>query len=139
MARRGIYLVPTLLVADYVAGPRSAAGCAVCAVTEKSHAKSFDNCRKSGVKIAFGTDAGGFPWTELNQAKEFEFEVKNGMTPIEAIRTATTVAAELLGMSGQIGIIEPKAFADIIAMLLLPPLFAHFELVRAVRFAHEGD
>jgi imidazolonepropionase-like amidohydrolase len=116
MARRGIYLVPTLLVADFVAGPRTAAGCAVCAETEKSHAKSFDNCRKAGVKIAFGTDAGGFPWTELHQAKEFEFEVKNGMSPIEAIRSATTVAAELLGMTGQIGTLESKAFADVIAV-----------------------
>ncbi len=87
MARKGIFLVPTLVVADYVAGPRTAAGCAVCAHTEKAHAKSFDNCRKAGVKIAFGTDAGGFPWTEINQAKEFEFEVKLGMTPIEAIRS----------------------------------------------------
>ena len=116
MARRGIFLVPTLLVADYVAGPRTAAGCAVCSQTEKSHAKSFDNCRKAGVKIAFGTDAGGFPWTELNQAKEFEFEVKLGMTPIEAIRSATTVAADLLGMSGQVGTAEPGAFADLVGV-----------------------
>ncbi len=116
MARRGIFLVPTLTVADYVAGPRAAAGCAVCAETEKVHAKSFDNCRKAGVKIAFGTDAGGFPWTELNQAKEFEFEVKLGMTPIEAIRSATTVAADLLGMTGLVGTVEKGAFADLVAM-----------------------
>jgi imidazolonepropionase-like amidohydrolase len=96
MARRGIFLVPTLTVADYVDGPRVAAGCEVCEHTEKAHAKSFENCRKAGVKIAFGTDAGGFPWTEINQAKEFEYEVKLGMTPIEAIRSATAVAAELL-------------------------------------------
>jgi len=116
MARRGIFLVPTLVVADYVAGPRAAAGCAVCAQTEKSHAKSFDNCRKAGVKIAFGTDAGGFPWTELNQAKEFAFEVKLGMTPIEAIRSATTVAADLLGMTGQVGSAEKGALADLVAV-----------------------
>ena len=116
MARRGIFLVPTLLVADYVAGPRAAAGCAVCAHTEKAHAKSFDNCRKAGVKIAFGTDAGGFPWTEINQAKEFEFEVKLGMTPIEAIRTATSNAAELLGLTGQVGVVAKGAFADLIAV-----------------------
>jgi imidazolonepropionase-like amidohydrolase len=116
MARKGIFLVPTLVVADYVAGPRAAAGCTVCSQTEKSHAKSFDNCRKAGVKIAFGTDAGGFPWTELNQAKEFEFEVKLGMTPIEAIRSATTVAADLLGMTGQVGSVEPGAFADLVAV-----------------------
>src|SRR5262249_27295845 len=116
MARRGIFLVPTLLVADFVAGPRTAAGCAVCSQTEKSHAKSFDNCRKAGVKIAFGTDAGGFPWTELNQAKEFEFMVKDGMTPLEAIRSSTTVAADLLGMSGQVGTTEPGAFADLVGV-----------------------
>jgi imidazolonepropionase-like amidohydrolase len=116
MARRGIFLSPTLTVADYVAGPRAAAGCTVCAAMPKIHAKSFDNCRKAGVKIAFGTDAGGFPWTEINQAREFEFEVKHGMTPLEAIRSATTVAAELLGMAGQIGTVEPGAFADLAAV-----------------------
>lgn len=116
MARRGIFLSPTLTVADYVAGPRAKAGCAVCGEMPKIHAKSFDNCRKAGVKIAFGTDAGGFPWTEINQAKEFEYEVKLGMTPIEAIRSATIVAAELLGMSGQVGSIEKGAWADLVAV-----------------------
>ncbi len=97
MARKGIFLCPTLTVVHYVSGPRAAAGCAICGESEKIQAKSFDNCRKAGVKIVFGTDAGGFPWTEINQAKEFEYEVKLGMTPIEAIRTATTIAADLLG------------------------------------------
>jgi imidazolonepropionase-like amidohydrolase len=116
MARKGIFLSPTLTVADYVAGPRAKAGCAVCAEMPKIHRKSFENCRKAGVKIAFGTDAGGFPWTEINQAKEFEFEVRYGMAPIEAIRSATTVAAELLGMTGQVGTLEPGAFADVVAV-----------------------
>ena len=61
MAKKGIFLSPTLTVADYVAGPRAKAGCAICAEMPKIHAKSFENCRKAGVKIAFGTDAGGFP------------------------------------------------------------------------------
>ncbi len=116
MAKKGIFLSPTLTVADYVAGPRAKAGCAICAEMPKIHAKSFENCRKAGVKIAFGTDAGGFPWTEINQAKEFEWEVKLGMTPLEAIRSATAVAAELLGMTGQVGTLEPGAFADIVAV-----------------------
>ena len=71
---------------------------------------------KAGVKIVFGTDAGGFPWTEINQAQEFEYEVALGMSPIEAIRSATTTAAELLGMTGQIGIVERGAFADLVAV-----------------------
>jgi imidazolonepropionase-like amidohydrolase len=116
MARKGIFLSPTLTVADYVSGPRAKAGCAICAEMPKIHRKSFENCRKAGVKIAFGTDAGGFPWTEIHQAKEFEYEVKYGMTPIEAIRSATTIAAELLGMTGQIGTLEPGAFADVVAV-----------------------
>jgi imidazolonepropionase-like amidohydrolase len=116
MARKGIFLSPTLTVADYVAGPRARAGCAICGELPKIHAKSLGNCRKAGVKIAFGTDAGGFPWTEINQAREFEYEVKLGMTPIEAIRSATTVAAELLGWQGKAGVVEKDAFADLAAV-----------------------
>jgi imidazolonepropionase-like amidohydrolase len=116
MARKGIFLSPTLTVANYVAEPRAKAGCAVCGEMPKVHAKSFDNCRKAGVKIAFGTDAGGFPWTEINQAREFEWLVKLGMTPIEAIRSATTVAAELLGWQGKVGVIEKGAWADLVAV-----------------------
>jgi len=116
MARKGIFLSPTLTVAAYVAGPRAQAGCAICGELPKIHARSFANCRKAGVKIAFGTDAGGFPWTEINQAKEFEHEVRLGMTPIEAIRSATTVAAELLGLQGKAGVVEKDAFADLVAV-----------------------
>ncbi len=115
MARKGIFLSPTLTVAAYVAGPRAQAGCAICGELPKIHAKSLANCRRAGVKIAFGTDAGGFPWTEINEAKEFEYEVNLGMTPIEAIRSATTVAAELLGWQGKAGVVEKDAFADLVA------------------------
>jgi imidazolonepropionase-like amidohydrolase len=116
MARKGIFLSPTLTVSFYVADPRAKEGRGIWAEMPKILAKSFENCRKAGVKIAFGTDAGGFPWTEINQAKEFEYETKLGMSPIEAIRTATTSAAELLGMTGQIGTIEKGAYADLIAL-----------------------
>ena len=103
---------------------------------EKAHAKSFDNCRKAGVKIAFGTDAGGFPWTEINQAREFEFEVKLGMTPIEAIRSATTVAAELLGMTGQVGTLETGAFADVVAVVGDP--LADVKTLSGIDFVMKG-
>jgi len=116
MARKGIFFSPTLTVAAYVAGPRARAGCAICGDLPKIHAKSVANCLKAGVKIAFGTDAGGFPWTEINQAQEFEHEVKLGMSPIEAIRSATTVAAELLGWQGRAGVVEKGSFADIVAV-----------------------
>ena len=116
MARKGIFLSPTLTVTAYVAEPRAREGRAIWAEIPKAHAKSIENCRKAGVKIAFGTDAGGFPWTEINQAKEFEHEVRVGMTPIEAIRSATTVAAELLGVAGRAGVVEPGAWADLVAV-----------------------
>ena len=116
MARRGIALSPTLTVAEYVAGPRAEEGCAICGKLPEIHRRSVENCRRAGVKIVFGTDAGGFPWTDVPQAREFELEVRLGMTPLEAIRTATTAAAELLGMTGQIGTVEKGAYADLIAV-----------------------
>ncbi|HSE63790.1 MAG TPA: amidohydrolase family protein [Thermoanaerobaculia bacterium] len=116
MARKGIFLSPTLTVTAYVAEPRAREGRAIWAEIPKSQARSFENCRKAGVKIAFGTDAGGFPWTEINQAREFEHEVRLGMSPIEAIRSATTVAAELLGTSGRAGVVAPGAWADLVAV-----------------------
>ena len=121
MARKGIFLSPTLTVTAYVAEPRAREGRAIWAEIPKSQARSFENCRKAGVKIAFGTDAGGFPWTEINQAREFEHEVRLGMSPIEAIRSATTVAAELLGTVGRAGVVAPGSWADLVAVPGDPP------------------
>jgi len=67
------------------------------------------------VKIAFGTDMGGIPWTEPI-ANEFGFMVKFGMSPMDAIKAATSRAAELLDMKGEIGVIAPGAFADVMAV-----------------------
>jgi len=116
MAKKNIFLSPTLTVLRYVLGPSAKEVSPPWTEIPKVAAKSLTNCRQAGVKIAFGTDAGGFPWTEINQADEFALEVEHGFSPIEAIRTATTVAAELLGMSAQIGTLEPGAYADIIAV-----------------------
>ncbi len=116
MAKKGIFFCPTLTVMAYVAEPRAKEGRSIWAEMPKIQAKSLANCRQAGVKIAFGTDAGGFPWTEINQAREFEHEVRLGMSPIEAIRSATTVAAELLGWQGKAGAIESGAWADLVAV-----------------------
>jgi imidazolonepropionase-like amidohydrolase len=70
---------------------------------------------KAGVKIAFGTDMGGIPWSEPI-AQEFPRMVDFGMTPMQAIQSATTRAAELLDMKGRIGVIAPGAYADVIAL-----------------------
>ena len=68
-----------------------------------------------GVKIAYGTDIGGYDWNEP-QAKDFEYFIQYGMLPMDAIKTATLTAAELLDQQGLIGEITAGAFADIIAV-----------------------
>ena len=70
---------------------------------------------KAGVKIAFGTDVGGFPWTDPI-AQEFPRMTEFGMSPMDAIRSATSRAADLLDMTGDLGVIAPGAYADIIAV-----------------------
>jgi imidazolonepropionase-like amidohydrolase len=67
------------------------------------------------VKIAFGTDAGGFDW-KVNPAREFAYMVKWGMTPAQAIRAATLSAAELLGMQDRVGSIEAGKLADVVGV-----------------------
>src|SRR5688500_4059691 len=68
----------------------------------------------AGVKIAFGTDAGVSK--HGRNADEFELMVKYGMTPVEAIKAATVNAADLLGLAGEVGTIEPGKSADLIAV-----------------------
>jgi imidazolonepropionase-like amidohydrolase len=82
------------------------------------HGPSFQKALKAGVKIVFGTDAGSFEWTDPNSpiAAEFARMVEFGMTPAQAIKSATSVPAVMLGMEGQIGVVAPGAFADIIAV-----------------------
>src|SRR5258705_1087578 len=65
--------------------------------------------------IAYGTDAGGYAWTE-NQAQELGIMVEYGMTPLQAIRSATSTAARLLDQSDNLGAIAPGHFADLIGV-----------------------
>jgi imidazolonepropionase-like amidohydrolase len=78
--------------------------------------EAFGRALKNHVKIVFGTDVGGFAWTDLNETLEFHYYVEYGMTPMQAIRTATTSAAELLNASDRMGSIEAGKYADIIAV-----------------------
>jgi imidazolonepropionase-like amidohydrolase len=115
MVAHGTFYVPTIYVGAYVAEGRAAAGAPVWVKMLSIHEETFRRAMKAGVKIAFGTDAGGFAWT-VNPAKEFAYMVKWGMTPAQALRSATTSAAELLGWSDQVGSIETGKFADIVAV-----------------------
>jgi imidazolonepropionase-like amidohydrolase len=114
MVAKGTYLVPTLQV--------------YCCALEKGdlamtggktsrlaiHEVSFKKALAAGVKIAFGTDAGSFP--HGTQAIEFEWMTRYGMSPLDAIRSATLNAADLLGWSDDIGSLEPGKYADLIAV-----------------------
>jgi imidazolonepropionase-like amidohydrolase len=115
MIRQGTWLCATLSVyygdwapADTVEGKRDR-------LRASEHEASFRKALKAGVKIAFGTDMGGIPWTEPI-AQEFPRMVEFGMTPIQAIQSATSRAAELLEMNGRLGVIAPGAYADVVAV-----------------------
>jgi len=112
IARRGIYWVPTITVGVYVAPGRSGNWPKMADLQRENFPKAI----KKGVKIALGTDAGGFDWKALNEAKEFEYYVQYGMTPLQAIRAGTSTAAELLGWGNKLGTIEAGKWADIVAV-----------------------
>ncbi len=117
----GTYLVPTLLVADTVVqiakthpeqlNPSSAQKALTVA---PRLLKNLGDAYHSGVKIAFGTDQGLAP--HGTNAREFALMVKAGMTPMDAIRAATSSAADLIGDTADIGSVQPGRYADIVAV-----------------------
>ncbi len=116
MIQKNAYWCPTATVLDFVAEGRAKAGNSINKQMLTVLPAIFKKALQKGVKIAFGTDAGGFDWSALNQAKEFSYYVQWGMTPMQAIKSATTVAAELLNKQGVLGEINKGAMADIIAI-----------------------
>jgi imidazolonepropionase-like amidohydrolase len=116
MIKKNAYWCPTATVIDYVAEGRAKTGNPINAQMLQSLPSIFKMALQKGVKIAFGTDAGGFDWQKIPQAREFSYYVQWGMTPMQAIKTATTVAAELLNKTGVLGEIRKGAMADIIAV-----------------------
>ena len=108
MVKQGTWLCPTMSVyydhwapEDTPEGKRDRKRVAV-------HGPSLRKAVQAGVKIAFGTDVGGFSWTEPI-AQEFPRMVEFGMTPMAAIQAATSSAAEMLGMSGRLGVVALRA------------------------------
>ena len=115
MVKQGTWLVPTLAVyyddwapPDTPAGMRDRKRAAV-------HGVSFQKALRAGVKIAFGTDVGGFPWSD-SIAREFPRMIEFGMSPMQAIQTATSRAAELLDQRGKLGTVALGAYADLVAV-----------------------
>lgn len=119
MKERGTYLVPNIYVGEVIINEGKAWGLpekmlekmkSMVATRDGAYRKAFT----MGVKVAYGTDAGVFPHGE--NGKDFKHLVRLGMSPMQAIRTATVHAADLMGWSDRIGSIEPGKYADIIAV-----------------------
>jgi imidazolonepropionase-like amidohydrolase len=115
MQRQGTWYCPTLspyyddwAPADTPGGKRDRARAAV-------HEISFKKALQAHLKIVYGTDMGGIPWTEPI-AQEFKRMVSFGMAPMDAIQSATSRSAEMLDMKGEIGVIAAGAYAEVIAV-----------------------
>ncbi|HEY7405847.1 MAG TPA: amidohydrolase family protein [Candidatus Angelobacter sp.] len=131
MKEQGTWYVPTLGVYFTDWSPENTEDGKRDRARANEHEVSFKNAMKAGLKIAFGTDMGGIPWTQPI-ADEFGYMVKYGMPPMQAIKAATSTAAELLDMQGQIGVIAPGAYADIVAVQGDP--LANVEVLKNVSF-----
>jgi imidazolonepropionase-like amidohydrolase len=131
MLQQGTWLVPTLAVYYYDNDPPNTPNGKRDRARIKAHEASFKKAVKLGIKIAFGTDVGGFSWNDPI-AQEFGYMVKFGMTPMDAIKSATSRAAELLDMKGELGVIAPGAFADVVAVNGDP--LANIDVLKNVSF-----
>jgi imidazolonepropionase-like amidohydrolase len=113
MKEQGTWLVPTLYVYELEPDEDAAA---TDGKTSRAgiHEASFTNAVAAHLRIAFGTDVGPFP--HGTQAKEFEYMVRFGMPPAEAIQAATIRAAELTGWDDRVGSIDSGKLAGLVAV-----------------------
>jgi imidazolonepropionase-like amidohydrolase len=117
MKTKGTFLTPTLMATEWIMAKIGAYPPALQAKAKAAAAARSDmfrNALRIGVKIAFGTDAAVYPHGQ--NAKEFALMVGLGMTPIDALRTATANTAELFGVQAKLGTLEKGKLADIVAM-----------------------
>jgi imidazolonepropionase-like amidohydrolase len=116
---RGVYLVMDIYNDDYILGKAIEFGLPQENVDKekevgKKQRENFERAVKAGAKMAFGTDAGVYPHGD--NAKQFFYMVKYGMTPAQAIRAATSSAADLIGRAKDVGTLEAGKYADLIAV-----------------------
>ena len=119
MKDRGTYLVADIYNDDYILAEYGRLKYPEKIIEKerqigRAQRESFARAARAGVKMAFGTDAGVYPhgWN----AKQFAHMVRWGLTPMQAIQSATANAADLLGWSDKVGAIAPGLFADLIAV-----------------------
>lgn len=116
---RGTFLVMDVYNGDYIAevGRRDGWSASILRKNDETtdlQRQGFAKAVRAGVKLPFGTDAGVFPHG-LN-ARQFAYMVRHGMTPLQAVQSATTVAAEFLGWSKDVGSLLPGHWADMVAV-----------------------
>ena len=119
MASRGTYLVADIYNGDWIEEEGRKAGWSKNVLrkneeTTEAQRQGFTKAIKAGVKIAYGTDNGVFP--HALAGRQFAYMVRYGMTPIEAVRSATVVASELMGWQDRVGSVTAGKFADLIAV-----------------------
>ena len=114
MKQHGTYLVPTLETRECVGSNYPAEFVEKANRVKTAQLQNFRKAVESGVRIAFGTDTGVCPFGR--NGREFGLMVDNGMTALQAIRSATVNAADLLGIAAQVGSIEKGKLADLIAV-----------------------
>ena len=119
MADRGTYLVADIYNGDYIAQIGREEGWSEGSLrkndeTTRAQREGFEKAVKAGVRIAYGTDSGVYP--HRFAGRQMAKMVAHGMTPMQAIRSATTVSAELMGWEDRVGAVEPGRFADLIAV-----------------------
>src|SRR5215472_416970 len=117
MKKKGTFLTPTLMATEWIMGKIDNYPAALQAKAKAAAAartEMFRNAVKIGVKISFGTDAAVYPHGQ--NAKEFRLMVDLGMAPIDALKSATSTDAELLGIRQKVGTLEKEKLADVIAM-----------------------
>lgn len=139
MKEKGTYLVADVYNDDYIVAEYTRLGYPAKIIEKeklvgRTQRENFRRAVKAGVKVAFGTDAGVYPhgWN----AKQFAHMVRWGLTPIQAIQSATVSAGQLLGWEEQVGSIEKGRYADIIAVEGDP--LSDVTVLERVRFVMKG-
>jgi imidazolonepropionase-like amidohydrolase len=139
MKERGTYLVADIYNDDYILSEYKRLNYPEKILDKerqigKAQRENFRRAVRAGVKIAFGTDAGVYPHG-LN-GRQFAFMVRYGLTPMQAIQSATTSAADLLGWSDRVGSVTPGHYADLVAVEGDP--LADITLLEKVSFVMKG-
>jgi imidazolonepropionase-like amidohydrolase len=139
MKAHGTYLVADIYNDDYILGKAVEFGLPKENVEKEKtvgrlQRENFAKAVAAGVKIAFGTDAGVYPHGD--NAKQFHYMVKFGMSPAAAVRAATSSAADLIDRASNVGTLEAGKYADLIAVTANP--LDHVEVLEHVAFVMKG-